>query len=91
MKSMFAVVAGLVVLVSTSSQAADAKTCGDTVVTRAKELNVLGAGGEKNARAICTDLKQADRDTFTSCAKNAATKDAIDACMRTAGRKAMGR
>lgn len=91
MKSLFVAVAALAVLVSSPSQAADAKTCGDTVVARAKALNVLGAGGEQMARAICTDLKQPDRDTFTTCAKNAATKDAIDACMRTAGRKAMGR
>lgn len=91
MKTFATAVAVLVTLVASSSWAVDATACGDTVVSKAKELKVLGTGGEKMARAICQDLKQADRDTFASCAKNAATKDAIDGCMRTAGRKAMGR
>lgn len=91
MKTLASAVTVVVSLFASSSWAVDAKACGDTVVTRAKELKVLGAGGEDMARAICHDLKQADRDTFASCAKNAATKDAIDGCMRTAGRKAMGR
>ncbi len=91
MKTLLTVVAVLVPLIATSSWAVDAKGCGDTVVAKAKALKVLGAGGEDMARSICHDLKQADRDTFTTCTTNAATKAAIDACMRTAGRKAMGR
>lgn len=91
MKTLLCVVTVIVSLTATTSWAVDAKACGDTVVSKAKELKVLGAGGEDMARAICKDLKQADRDTFASCAKSAATKDAIDGCMRVAGRKAMGR
>ncbi|MER2566662.1 MAG: hypothetical protein ABTQ32_38420 [Myxococcaceae bacterium] len=90
-KTAAIVVIVVVTLVASASWGVDAKACGDTVVGRAKALKVLGAGGEDMARAICHDLKEADRETFTTCTKNASNKAAIDACVRTAGRKAMGR
>lgn len=91
MKTVTTAVTVVVTLFASACWAIDAKACGDTVVTKAKALKVLGAGGEDMARAICHDLKEADRETFTTCTKNASNKAAIDACVRTAGRKAMGR
>jgi hypothetical protein len=85
------VVIVVVTLIASASWGVDAKDCGDTIVGRAKALKVLRAGREDMARAICHDLEPADRDTFATCAKNAMNRDAIDICIRTAGRKAMGR
>lgn len=91
MKAILFAVVFVVSFVASTSWAVDAKGCGDAVVAKAKALKVLGAGGEDMARGICHDLKQADRDTFASCAQSAGSKQAIEACMKTAGRKAMGR
>lgn len=76
---------------ATTCWALDAKGCAEVVVGRAKALSSVGAGREDMARAICHDLTPADRDTFATCTQNATTKQALSACINTAGKKAMGR